>query len=101
MKKQAKEKELCLFFMSEFDALKAKQVLNENNRRVVPLDKIYPCSYSKMSGHYGMLCINSKVYKVPIRFKLIVFENSLKLLSFEEKQDLKILGGISESWIVQ
>lgn len=65
------------------------------------LDKAYPGSYSKMSGHYGMLCINSNVYRVPIRFKLNVFEDNVKALTFEEKQELRILGGISDSWIVQ
>lgn len=98
-KKKSLKKELTLFFENEQDCLRAKEALGQTRRRVVKLDKLDDGSYSAFTGHYGIVSKSGNVYRVPIRYKLIIDSECFEMLTWEQKQDLRFVDGDSTSWI--
>lgn len=104
MKKEAKKSKLgdvILFFESEDDCIAARDALGQTRRRPVNLDRTHAGSYSKSTGHYGQVTRGDAVYKVPIKFKLIVDGDALDMLTWEQRNALRFIDGDSSSWIVK
>lgn len=99
-KKPKKPIELTLYFENEHDCIAARDALGQTRRRPTDIDRTHGGSYSKATGHYGHVTRNGNVYKVPIRYKLIVDSDSIENLSWEQRRELKFVDGDSSQWIV-
>lgn len=98
---EKKPRELTLYFETEEDCINARDTLGQSRRRPTDVDRSHGGSYSKTTGHYGQVTKGGNVYRVPIRYKLIIDGEALDTLTWEQKQSLKFVDGDSENWIVQ
>lgn len=101
-KKEAKPREISLYFEDEATCIAARDALGESSRRPIDLDKKHVNGYSRTTGHYGHTYRDGNLYRVPIRFKLNINAGSLETLTWEQRNGLRVLAGDdADGWIVQ
>ena len=99
--KPKKPRELTLFFESQEDCAASRDALGQSRRRPSDLDKGRSGSYSNITGHYGQVTRGSNMYRVPIRFKLIVDASAFETLTWEQKNALRHVAGDDTYWIAR